>query len=131
MLRALSRGKTPFVISWGNPARGNLERRSNMSTSKRGAEASASARANGHDRAIEVQSRLKELEQLIKWQSSPAGLIASYVVGLVCAIAELNVLSRDPALFRLLAAEVADLEFISAEIRELISRIRCTKGAAA
>jgi len=111
--------------------RGNLERRSNMSTSKRGAEASASARANGHDRAIEVQSRLKELEQLIKWQSSPAGLIASYVVGLVCAIAELNVLSRDPALFRLLAAEVADLEFISAEIRELISRIRCTKGAAA
>ena len=102
-----------------------------MSTSKRGAEASASARANGHDRAIEVQSRLKELEQLIKWQSSPAGLIASYVVGLVCAFAELNVLSRDPALFRLLAAEGADLEFISAEIRELISRIRCTKGAAA
>jgi hypothetical protein len=102
-----------------------------MSTSKRGAEASAGARANGHDLAIGAHSRLKELEQLIKWQSSPAGLIASYVVGLVCAIAELKALSRDPALFRLVAAEVADLEFISAEIRELISRIRRIKGAAA
>jgi hypothetical protein len=53
------------------------------------------------------------------------------VVGLVCAIAELKILSRDPALFRLVAAEVADLEFIHAEIRELIFRINRTEGAAA
>jgi hypothetical protein len=102
-----------------------------MSASKPPAAANADARANGQDGVIGEQYSSTALDQLHRWQSSPAGMIASYVVGLVAAIAQLKRLSRDPALFRLFAAEVADLEWINAEIGQLISRIRRTKGAAA
>jgi hypothetical protein len=56
-----------------------------MSTSKPPTAANADARANGQDGAIRAQFPPNELDQLHRWQSSPAGMIASYVVGLVFA----------------------------------------------
>ena len=121
-----------MVISWGNPApRKPLERCSNMSASKPPAKASADARANGQDLATGGKSPPKELDQLHEWQSSPAGVIAGYVVGLVSTSMELKRLSGDSVMFCLIAAEVSDLERVSAEISHLIVRIRRTKGAAA
>jgi hypothetical protein len=71
-----------------------------------------------------------ELEQLHEWQSSPAGMIAGYVVDLVSTSTELKRLSRDPVSFSLIAAEVSDLELVETEISQLISRMQRTKGAA-
>jgi hypothetical protein len=102
-----------------------------MSASKPPAKASADARANGQDLATGAQSPPNELDLLHRWQSSPAGVIAGYVVGLVSTSVELKRLSGDPVMFCLIAAEVADLELINAEIGQLISRIRRTKGIAA
>jgi hypothetical protein len=72
----------------------------------------------------------KELEELHEWQSSPAGMITSYVADLVSTSMELTRLARDPVSFRLIATEVSDLELVETEIGQLISHIHRTKGAA-
>jgi hypothetical protein len=105
-----------------------------MSTSKLPAEGRsqiADGRADGQDGAIEVQSSSKELDQIHEWQSSPAGMIAGYVRDLVSSSMELTTLSRDAVLFRLIAAEVSDLELARNEISQLIFRIHRAKGVAA
>ena len=106
---------------------------SNMSAPRlpaKGRSRIADGRANGQDGAIGVQSSSKELDQLHEWQSSPAGMIASYVAGLVSTSMELKRLSRDPVSFRLIATEVSDLELVETEISQLISRMQRTKGGA-
>ena len=90
----------------------------------------ADGSANGQDGAIGAQSSSDELDQLHEWQSSPAGMIAGYVADLVSTSMELKRLSRDPISFRLIAAEVSDLELVETEISQLISRMQRTKGAA-
>jgi len=100
-------------------------------TSKFRAEGVADSRANDQDDAIRLQSSSKELDQLHEWQSSPAGMIASYVRDLVSSSTELTRLSGDAVLFGLIATEVSDLELARSEISKLIFRIRRTQGAAA
>jgi hypothetical protein len=68
------------------------------------------AQANADPTAIPVSAELH------RSQSSPEGMIAAHVVDLISTVAELEKLAGNPALFRLIAAELAYLHLVHGEL---------------
>jgi hypothetical protein len=68
------------------------------------------AQANADPTSIPVSAELH------RSQSSPEGMIAAHVVDLISTVAELEKLAGNPALFRLIAAELAYLHLVHGEL---------------
>lgn len=71
------------------------------------------------------------LAELYAWQASPAGMAAAEIFSLVSTTSDLKRLAASPFGFRLLAAELPDLELALADISQLISQLRATRELAA
>jgi hypothetical protein len=81
--------------------------------------------------ATPISTAIPDLAELHRHQSFPEGTIVTHVVDLVSTVAELNKLAGNPALFRLLAGELADLHLVHSEVGRLVSGIYRTRGVAA